>query len=287
MTTHPIILNALTVDVEDYFQVSAFEDKVARDQWSSYPSRVVDNTYRLLDLFDRHQTKATFFVLGWTAKKYPQLVEEIYHRGHELGSHSFWHRLVYDQTPDEFRSDLRDSIKAIEDACGERVTCYRAPSFSITKRSEWALEILVEEGIEIDSSIYPIYHDRYGMPDAEHGIHQRETSAGPITEFPPSVLKTRLGNLPVSGGGYFRLYPKRLTTACITRINRRGQPYMFYMHPWEVDPKQPKVPSSSSARTLRHRINLKTTYSKLEGLLKRFKFSTLSMTIHKLIFRSP
>jgi len=269
--------------VEDYYQVSAFEDQVDRNQWASFPSRVVDNTRRLLDIFDRHQCKATFFVLGWTAREYPRLVEEIHQRGHELGSHSFWHHLVYDQTPEEFRKDLRDSIKVIEDVAGERVTCYRAPSFSITKRSEWALEILVEEGIEIDSSIYPIYLDRYGMPDSEPGIHQRQTGAGPITEFPPSVLNTRLGNLPFSGGGYFRLYPKRLTFSCVNHINRRGQPYMFYMHPWEVDPKQPKVPSSSSARTLRHRINLKTTYLKLEELLKHFHFSNMSAATNEAV----
>jgi polysaccharide deacetylase family protein (PEP-CTERM system associated) len=280
------ILNALTVDVEDYYQVSAFEDQIDRKEWSSYPSRVVDNTNRLLDLFDRHETKATFFILGWTAKEHPQLVQEIHTRGHELGSHSFWHRLVYGQTPEQFRTDLKDSIQAIEDASGVRVTCYRAPSFSITSKSEWALEILCEEGIQVDSSIYPIYHDRYGMPDSEAKIHQRATTAGTIIEFPPAVMQTRFGNLPVSGGGYFRLYPKRLTTHAIRKINRCGQPCMFYTHPWEIDPDQPKIPSRSRATTWRHRVNLKTTLSKLDAMLHRFQFDTMSESIQQAIMNT-
>ncbi len=273
------MLNAFTVDVEDYYQVSAFEDQIDRGAWHGYPSRVVANTQRLLDLLDQHATRATFFVLGWTAREFPQLVEEIRDRGHELGSHSFWHRLVYRQTPDEFRMDLRDSIKAIDDAAGVRVTCYRAPSFSITRKSQWALEILAEEGIEVDSSIYPIYHDRYGMPDSQPGIHRRETQSGTIVEFPPAVLQTRLCNIPVSGGGYFRLYPRRFTAACIKRVNRRRHPFMFYVHPWEVDPAQPRLPSSSRISTWRHRVNLHSTYAKLDCVLKRARFGTLSESI--------
>ncbi len=273
------ILDAFTVDVEDYFQVSAFEDRIDRDAWSRYPSRVVGNTQRLLDLLDQHATKATFFILGWTAREYPRLVEEIRDRGHEIGSHSFWHRLVYNQTPDEFLLDLRDSLKAIEDASGVRATCYRAPSFSITRRSEWALEILVQEGILVDSSIYPIHHDRYGMPDSELIIHRRETSAGSILEFPPAVLQMRYWNMPVSGGGYFRLYPQRLTASCINKIHRRRQPFMFYVHPWEIDPDQPKLPSSSRWSTWRHRVNLKSTFAKLSLLLERYRFGTVSDAI--------
>lgn len=273
------MLNAFTVDVEDYYQVSAFEDQIDRGAWHGYPSRVVANTQRLLDLLDQHATKATFFVLGWTAREFPQLVEEIRDRGHELGSHSFWHRLVYRQTPDEFRMDLRDSIKAIADAAGVRVICYRAPSFSITRKSQWALEILAEEGIEVDSSIYPIYHDRYGMPDAQPGIHRREMQSGTIVEFPPTVLQTRLCNIPVSGGGYFRLYPRRFTSACIKRVNRRQHPFMFYVHPWEVDPAQPRLPSSSRISTWRHRVNLHSTHAKLDCVLKRARFGRLSESI--------
>ena len=172
------ILNALSVDVEDYYQVSAFEKHVPRERWEWYPCRVVANTQRMLELLDRHRVKATFFVLGWTARAYPDLVREIAAAGHELGSHSYWHRLVYEQTPDEFRADLIDARSAIEDAAGRTVTTYRAPSFSITERSVWALEILAEEGVSVDSSIYPIYHDRYGMPDSRVDIHEIQTASG-------------------------------------------------------------------------------------------------------------
>jgi len=275
------MLNAFTVDVEDYYQVSAFEDQIARADWPNYPARVVDNTRRLLDLLDEHATKATFFILGWTARQFPHLVAQIRDRGHELGSHGFWHRLIYTQSPAEFRADLRDSLTAIEDAAGVRATCYRAPSFSITRQSEWALEILVEEGIEIDSSIYPIYHDRYGMPDSEPRIHRRETKSGSIVEFPPTVLQTRLGNIPVSGGGYFRLYPLRFTVACMRRVVRDRRPFMFYVHPWEIDPEQPRL-RSSRVKTWRHRVNLKSNYAKLESLLGVFSFAPVSVAIEAL-----
>lgn len=275
------IVNAFTVDVEDYFQVSAFEKYIRRDKWDSFPSRVVASTHRMLRLLDRYQVRATFFVLGWVASRYPQLVEDIRDRGHELGSHGFWHRLVYRQSPHEFRIDLRDSVHAIEDAAGVRVSCYRAPSFSITKLSEWALEILVEEGIEVDSSIYPVRHERYGMPYSDANIHRRETNSGPIVEFPLAVLRTRFWNMPVSGGGYFRLYPLRLTISCLEKINRSRHPYVFYVHPWEIDPDQPKLPINSRLKTWRHRVNLKTTYSKLDILMRRFRFSTMSETIRQ------
>lgn len=266
------MLNAFTVDVEDYFQVSGFEDHVDRRDWASYPSRVVDNTHRLLDLLDRHATRATFFVLGWTAHHYPELVAEIRRRGHELGSHSYWHRLIYRQTPDEFRRDLRDSIAAIQDAAGVRVTSYRAPSFSITVESQWALDVLAEEGITVDTSVFPIHHDRYGIPGSEPGIHSR---CDRLVEFPPSVLSTPLANVPISGGGYFRLYPYRFTVRCVRRLHHAGQPYMFYIHPWEIDPDQPKLPSSSRLASWRHRVNLRTTARKLDRLLSEFQFGAI------------
>lgn len=273
-------LNAFTVDVEDYYHVSAFERHVRREDWDGFESRVGDSTRRLLDLLARHKTRATFFVLGWVAARHPRLVREIHAAGHELASHSFWHRLVYDLEPEEFRQDLRDSRAALEDAAGTAITAYRAPSFSITKRSLWALDILAEEGFQIDSSIFPIYHDRYGMPDAEPELHQRSTAAGPLWEFPPSVVRMAGVNLPVSGGGYFRLYPLALSLRALRRINRRERrPFMFYVHPWEIDPQQPRLSAGSRLSRARHHVNLASTESKIDRLLSCFRFSSISDAI--------
>jgi polysaccharide deacetylase family protein (PEP-CTERM system associated) len=275
-----MVLNALSVDVEDYYHVSGFERHISRDHWNDYESRVVVNTQRLLELFAAHQVQATFFVLGWVASRYPQLVRQIGSAGHEIGSHSYWHRLVYEQTPAEFREDLVRSRQAIEDAVGAPVTAYRAPSFSITRQSLWALYILAEEGFRIDSSIFPIVHDRYGIPDARPFVHQLQTSAGPMWEFPPSVLRAVGVNWPVSGGGYFRLYPAWLTCKCLARLNQRhGQPLMFYLHPWEIDADQPRLRAGSLAGRMRHYLNLGSTLGKLKTLLKNFRFGTISQAI--------
>ncbi|MCD4726621.1 MAG: polysaccharide deacetylase family protein, partial [Pirellulales bacterium] len=195
------MFNVFTVDVEDYFQVSAFEKHVRRDQWDQWESRVVSNTHHILQLLDRHHVRATFFVLGWVAQRHPRLVREIHACGHEIGSHGYWHRLVYQQTPEEFRTDLRRSRDALQETLGRPVTAYRAASFSITRQSLWALEILVEEGFLVDSSVFPIRHDRYGIPGAEPGPHRLETPAGSLWEFPPSVARLAGMNLPVGGGG--------------------------------------------------------------------------------------
>ncbi len=275
------LINAFTVDVEDYFQVSAFEKQIARDQWSQYTSRVVANTHRLLDLLACHDVKATFFVLGWVADRFPQLVRDIHSAGHEIGCHSYEHRLIYDQTPDQFRHDLWRSRNAIQDACGTPITAYRAPSFSITKKSLWALDILAEEGFLVDSSIFPTHHDRYGIPDAEPRLHRIDTSAGPIWEFPPSIVRFCRLNLPVSGGGYFRLYPLSWTVRCLRKINRAKQPFMFYVHPWEVDPGQPRLAAGSRTSRFRHRVNLRTTERKLDKLLRMFRFGRLSDAIEQ------
>jgi polysaccharide deacetylase family protein (PEP-CTERM system associated) len=230
------MLNAFTIDVEDYFQVTAFERHIGREAWAGFESRVALGTYRLLDLLARHNTLATFYVLGWVAERFPELVRDIQSAGHEIGSHSYWHRLVYELSPDEFRDDLVLSLRAIEDATGQTVTNYRAPSFSITRRSLWALDILAEHGIACDSSIFPIHHDRYGIPNARPHIHRFDTASGSLWEFPPSVSRVGRVNLPVSGGGYFRLYPLSFTVSCLRQINRAGRPFMFYIHPWELDP---------------------------------------------------
>lgn len=273
------MLNAFTVDVEDYFQVSAFERSIRRSAWGEYESRVVANTERLLDLLSRHEVSATFFILGWVAERFPRLVQQIVAAGHEVGSHSYWHRLVYDMTPAEFREDLRRSIQVIEDAAGVAVRCYRAPSFSITRRSLWALDILVEEGIEVDSSIFPARHDRYGIPGADPCIHTRKTPSGPITEFPPTITRLAGVRLPVGGGGYFRLYPLALTTWCLRRVNAEPRPFMFYVHPWEIDPQQPRLKAAGPLSTLRHYVNLGRTHARLDKLLSSHRFATMHSTI--------
>jgi polysaccharide deacetylase family protein (PEP-CTERM system associated) len=275
-----VIVNAFTIDVEDYYQVSGFEDFISRDRWAQYESRVASNTGRMLSLLDRHGVKATFFVLGWVGNRYPQLVRDIHKAGHEIASHGYWHRLIYNQTPDEFRNDIRLSRKVLEDIIGQRVFIYRAPSFSITKRSSWALEILVEEGFAIDSSIFPIYHDRYGIPGAKTFPHQINTSAGTIWEFPPSVVRFAGQNMPVSGGGYFRLFPLFWTMWCLKRIeNSTGQPFIMYVHPWEIDPDQPRFNNASRKSRFRHYFNLRTTMQKLNALLPKFRFGTVSEVI--------
>lgn len=276
------MLNAFTVDVEDYFQVTAFERDIPRSQWPDFPSRVVQNTGRLLELFDRHQVQGTFFVLGWVAERFPQLVREIHAAGHEIGSHSYWHRLIYEQTPDEFRDDLRRSRDVLTDIIGEKITCYRAPTFSITRKSWWALEILVEEGFTVDSSIFPIRHDRYGVPDAEPGLHEINTPSGTIIEFPPSTLRKFGRNLPVAGGGYFRLMPLSWSLRCVRSINEKSRrPFMFYTHPWEIDADQPRLSVGTRLSRFRHRVNLARTQPRLNKLLANFKFGRMDAAIQQ------
>lgn len=270
-------INAFTVDVEDYFQVSAFADQIPRSCWGSMESRVVSNTTRMLDILDQHNVCGTFFVLGWTAERHPELVSEIRRRGHEIGTHSYWHKLVYEQSPEEFREDLRISKQRLEDITGESVDAYRAPSFSITNRSKWALKILAEEGIRFDSSVFPVRHDRYGIPDAApfpHTIEFPEIGES-LHEFPPSAYRKWKYNWPVSGGGYFRLYPYQITRRMLQQINRKhSAPFMFYIHPWEIDPLQPRIKARFRSK-FRHYQNLKTTESKLHRLLQHFRFGTL------------
>jgi polysaccharide deacetylase family protein (PEP-CTERM system associated) len=272
-------MNAFTVDVEDYYQVSGFEQQVPRSQWDHYPSRVVANTERLLELLEQHRTTATFFVLGWVARRHRRLVQKIAAAGHQLGTHSYWHRLVYSMTPADFRRDLRASKQAIEDAAGERVDCYRAPSFSITRRSIWALEILVEEGIKLDSSIFPTRHDRYGIPGSRPEPHLVETPSGTLLEFPPSTLRVAGTSIPVGGGGYFRLYPWLVTRALLQGVLRRGRPLMFYVHPWEIDPDQPRIEVAGSSARFRHYVNLHSTFWKLDRLLATFPFGSIAQAV--------
>lgn len=267
-----MLSNVFSVDVEDYFHVQAFADRIRPADWDHYESRVVKNTLRIIDLLDRHQTRGTFFILGWVADRYPELVKDIHRAGHEIGCHSYWHQLVFRQSPDAFREDLNRSTKILQDIIGQPVTAYRAPSFSITSDSLWALDILVEEGYRIDSSIFPVHHDTYGIPEVSPAPHVIHRPAGDLFEFPPAVRCKRFANIPVAGGGYFRIYPFRLTTHWLGNVNRKeGRPFVFYIHPWEVDPDQPRLKSRWKS-WLRHYRNLHTTESKLNRLLQIFRF---------------
>lgn len=274
-------LNALTIDVEDYFQVSAFDPYVDRRDWDQHESRVVANTQRILNLLEEHNVKATFFVLGWVAERFPRLVQEIQRAGHEIGSHGYGHRLVYDLSPEEFRDDVRLSRSILQQSVDTEITAYRAPSFSITGRSMWALPILVEEGFRVDSSIFPMRHDRYGDPQADPHIHWKETDRGKLLEFPPAVVKWGPMTFPVSGGGYLRLFPLRWTLWGLRRINRlQGRPFMFYIHPWELDSQQPRISGASRVARFRHYANLSSTESKLITLLRTFRFGRVCDVLH-------
>lgn len=281
MAKNTDFLNAFTVDVEDFYQVSAFEKFIPRSEWENYPQRILESLPRILDLTAEMQTRGTFFILGWQAEKHPGLVRSIADAGHEIGFHSFSHSLIYEMEPETFREELRRGKAILEDLTGRKVEAFRAPSFSITKKSLWALDILAEEGFRYDSSIFPIYHDRYGIPDAPREIHQRMTSGGLIWEFPPTASALGPVNLPVSGGGYFRLYPYALTRHFLKKMNRKEKrPFIFYVHPWEVDPEQPRLPFGSRAVQFRHRVGLGRNLAKLRKLLRDFSFGTLSEAIN-------
>jgi polysaccharide deacetylase family protein (PEP-CTERM system associated) len=270
------VVNAMTVDVEDYFQVSAFEHYVARDRWDQFESRVCRNTERLLTLFDEAGIKATFFVLGWVGERFPQLVRQIAAGGHEIASHSYAHRLAYELTPTEFREDLRRAKSVLENACGLPVLGYRAPSYSVTRQSMWVLDILVEEGYLYDASIYPIIHDRYGIPDAPRHRHRIARESGEIWELPGSTVRHLGQNLPIGGGGYFRLLPYAWTRRGIRRVNgRERKPVIFYVHPWEIDPDQPRIHASVLSR-VRHYRNLSETESRLRRLMSEFRFGPVT-----------
>jgi len=276
------IRNALTVDVEDYFHVSAFAKSINHKDWDKFPLRVENNTRRLLDLFDKHEVKATFFVLGWLAERTPDLVKDIASRGHEVACHGFSHQLVYNQSPEVFREETLRSKHLLEDITQTPVRGYRAASYSITNRSRWALDILAEAGFEYDSSIFPVRHDRYGIPDAPEFPHRMETPNGhSLVEFPLSTAKLLKYRLPVAGGGYFRLYPYAVTQAGLSQINRRQQPFIFYLHPWEIDPDQPKISAHWFSR-FRHYNNLDKCETRLCHLLSDFEFGTAESVLNSL-----
>jgi len=269
------VANALTVDVEDYFHVAALAPSIRRESWTSRESRVVGNTRRLLDIFEQFGVRGTFFVLGWVAERYPHLVKDIATRGHEVACHGFSHRLVYEQSPEEFREESLRSKNLLEDITGSAVLGYRAASYSIVRESLWALDILVELGFVYDSSIFPVRHDRYGIPDAERLPHRMSTPGGKSIVEWPLATATILGcRIPVAGGGYFRLMPYWLSRWGLASINRREQrPFVFYLHPWEIDAGQPRVSASWLSR-FRHYTNLGKCEGRLRRLLGEFQFGT-------------
>jgi len=271
-----MIRNVLTVDVEEHFQVSAFESVVRREDWDSFPSRVIANTDRLLDLFEEAGVSATFFVLGWIAERHPGLVRGIGERGHEIASHGYGHRLAYTQSSEEFRRETVRSKALLEDASGQAVVGYRAASFSIDSRNLWALDVLVETGFTFDSSLFPVVHDRYGIPGApRHPYRVRTPGGNTLVEIPPSTLRFGRAVLPVAGGGYLRLYPLAFTRWAIERLNRReGMPAVVYVHPWETDTEQPRI-AASLPRRFRHYVGIGGTIIKLKSLAARFRFGPM------------
>lgn len=270
------MINAFTVDVEEYFQVEGFANAVDRDSWEGFRTRVGGSTSLLLEMLAQHKVRATFFVLGWVARKHPEIVKQIAASGHEVASHGMSHRLIYTQTPAEFRRETRDAKALLEDLAQTPVTGYRAATYSITRRSLWALDILCEEGFRYDSSIFPMRHDRYGIPDAEQRPHVLTTPGGArLVEFPISVLHYGGAKIPVAGGGYFRLFPYRFTRWALRQLNAQQKEFVFYVHPWEVDPEQPRIEDASALSRFRHYLNLDRCAERLGRLLRDFEFDTM------------
>jgi polysaccharide deacetylase family protein (PEP-CTERM system associated) len=266
------IVNAFTIDVEDWFQVSAFSEVIARQDWDALECRVERNVDRLLQVLDQHEVKATFFTLGWIADRYPQMVRRIVREGHELASHGYGHARVHELDPRAFRDDVKRAKDVLETLSGQAVTGYRAPSFSIGHSTLWALDILRDTGHRYSSSIYPIRHDLYGMPDAPRFAHDRDG----LLEVPASSVRWLNRNWPASGGGYFRLLPYALSRASVRRIAQHdAQPVVFYCHPWEIDPDQPRVRSAPLRSRVRHYINQDRMLNKISRLLKDFRWAPM------------
>lgn len=267
--------NAMTVDVEDFFQVSAFEEHISRDSWSSQSCRVEQSTDKILALFERHQTQATFFTMGWVAEHYPGLIRRIVESGHELAAHSYWHKRVSSQSRDEFYSDSERTKALLEDIAGIEIKGYRAPSYSIGRDNLWALDVLQELGYQYSSSIYPIEHDHYGMREAPRFSFQPNGDDG-LLEIPVSTVELYGKRFPCGGGGYFRLFPYALSRWAINRVNHHDKnPSIFYFHPWEIDPMQPRVAGLSAKTRFRHYLNLGRMERRLDQLLQDFSWDRM------------
>ncbi|MFW5969007.1 MAG: XrtA system polysaccharide deacetylase [Halofilum sp. (in: g-proteobacteria)] len=265
----------MSVDIEDYFQVHALAPHFPRAEWDKVPTRVGNNIDRTLELFARHGVHATFFVLGWVAERFPDHIRRIAAAGHEIASHGFSHHRVTELSPEEFRRDLAETRGLLEDLSGQRVRGYRAPSYSIGSSNSWALEVLEAEGYEYSSSIYPIQHDHYGMPEApRHGF--RPTGGGRLLELPITTVEWGGRRFPCGGGGYFRLYPYRFSRWALRCVNEReGVPATFYFHPWEIDPGQPRVRNAALRTRFRHYLNLERMEARLDRLLGDFRWDRM------------
>lgn len=272
------IRHHFTVDVEEYFQVSALAPYVARGSWEQRPSRLAIGMDAILGLLDERGALGTFFVLGWVAQHHPGIVKQIADRGHEIASHGWGHEKVTSLTPEEFRASVRDSKAKLEDLTGRVVLGYRAPSFSIVRGGEWALEILVEEGYRYDSSLFPVRRDGYGFVGGQRDPHELSTPAGPLAELPPATVRVGSAVLPAGGGAYMRLLPYQLVRSAFTAAERRGVPATFYIHPWELDPEQPRLGVPLLTR-IRHYGGLHRTLPRLRRLLSELEFQTMAATL--------
>jgi polysaccharide deacetylase family protein (PEP-CTERM system associated) len=272
-----MVINALTVDVEDWFQVGAFEKVIAREEWDSLEHRVEANTDKVLDLFAAGGVHATFFSLGWVAERYPQLMRRIVEAGHELASHGWDHQRVFTMGPEQFRSDLARAKAALEDAGGTEVTGYRAPSFSIDQRTPWAHSILAEEGYRYSSSVAPIRHDHYGWPEAPRGAY-KPVAGGSLIELPVTLARFA-GREVTAGGGFFRLLPGSVVGSAVREANRADRPAIFYFHPWEIDPGQPRVAKAPFKSRIRHYSRLGAMAGKLETLIAGHQWGRVDQVV--------
>ena len=264
-----MVTNGLSVDIEDWFQVGAFERTIRREDWDSLPQRVERNSDAVMALFDRGGAKATFFTLGWVAERYPALIRRIADAGHEIASHGWDHVRVFTMTPDQFRDDIRRARAVLEDLSGQKVTGYRAPSFSIDKRTPWAHEILAEEGYAYSSSVAPVAHDHYGWPEAPRFAF-RPVAGSDLVELPVTTAKLGGRTLAAGGGGFFRLFPYAVSRWAIRQVNAERRPAIFYFHPWEIDPGQPRVADAPLKSKLRHYARLGAMEGKLDRVIREF-----------------
>ena len=268
------MIHSISFDIEEHFQVAAFDCPARRRHWEVLQSRVEKNTETILTLLESVNVKSTMFILGWVAERHRDLVKRIANAGHEIACHGYAHELISVQSPVKFREDIRSAKKILEDITGKAVLGYRAPTFSITKETKWALPILVEEGFLYDSSIVPAVHDSYGIPNATPSIHSLDTSSGILWEVPPSTCKVGWMRMPVGGGGYFRFFPYPMFRWFLRKVEKDGTPLVMYFHPWELDPEQPKM-KGSLLSSFRHYINIPKTHERMTSLLQDFQFAPI------------